>query len=322
MKFKLVSRTLWAVLAGLFLVSCSLFPQAEPDNSLKMALIPVLDVLPFYVAQEQGYFEAEGLEVELLPIKSAQERDALLQAGEADGALTDLQGVAVFDREESQLKVVAKARKAYPEAPLFRIVAGPGIEINGPDDMAGVPVGISQNTVIEYLTERLLEAWGLPLDQLSIEEVSAIPVRFELLMEGQLPAATLPDPLASAAIAAGGSLVVDDSQFSQVSPFSQSVLAFNTGAIESKPDTIRAFLRAWNKAVAGINADPNAYRRVLIENTRVPPNVQDTYTIPPFPSGEITSEAEWQDVVDWALDKELLDEPVPYEWAIETSFVE
>jgi NitT/TauT family transport system substrate-binding protein len=287
-----------------------------------MALIPVLDVLPFYVAQEKGYFEAEGLEVELLPIKSAQERDALLQAGEADGALTDLQGVAVFNREESQLKVVAKARKAYPEAPLFRIVAGPGVEVNGPDDMAGVPVGISQNTVIEYLTERLLETWGLPLDQLAIEEVSAIPVRFELLMEGQLPAATLPDPLASAAIAAGGSLVVDDSQFDQVRPFAQSVLAFNTTAIERKPDTIRAFLRAWNKAVADINADPNAFRRVLIENTRVPPNVQDTYNIPPFPSGEITSQAEWQDVVEWALEKELLDEPVPYERAIDPTFEE
>ena len=61
MKFKFMSRILWAVLAGLFLVSCSLSPQAEEDNTLKMALIPVLDVLPFYVAQEQGYFDAEGI---------------------------------------------------------------------------------------------------------------------------------------------------------------------------------------------------------------------------------------------------------------------
>ncbi len=319
MKLDLVLRTLWAAFAGLFLFSCSLTPQSEQDKSLKMALIPVLDILPFYIAQDKGYFEAEGIEVELVPIKSAQERDALLQAGEADGALTDLQGVAIFDREESQLKVVAKSRKAYPDAPLFRIIAGPGVEINDPADMAGLPVGISQNTIIEYLTDRLLEAWGLPAEQIAIEEVSAIPVRFELLMAGQIPTAMLPDPLGQAAIAAGGSLVVDDTQFSQ---FSQSVLAFRTDTLVSKPDTVRAFLRAWNKAVSDLNADPNAFRSVLIENTRVPPNVQESYNIPPFPSGEITSEAEWNDVVEWALEKGLLDEAVPYERAVDRSFVE
>ena len=81
------------------------------------------------------------IQVELVPVKSAQERDALIQAAEIDGALSDLQGVAIFNRETPQLKVVAKARKAYADAPHFRIVAAPGFEVNGPEDMAGVPVG-------------------------------------------------------------------------------------------------------------------------------------------------------------------------------------
>lgn len=318
MKFKHTLHIILAAVTGLLLAACSLGPQPTQDTTLKMALLPILDVLPFYIAQDKGYFEAEGIQVELVPIKSAQERDALLQAGEADGALTDLQGVAIFNRESAQLKVVAKARKAYPNAPLFRVIAAPGFTVNGPEDMAGVPVGISQNTIIEYMTDRLLTAWGLPEDQIAIEEVSAIPVRFELLMEGQLKAATLPDPLGQAAIAGGGTLVVDDASFTK---FSQSVLAFRTGVLESKPDTVRAFLRAWNKAVADLNQDPNAYRGVLIENTRVPPNIQDTYNIPPFPSGEITSPDEWQDVVDWAQNKGLLDAPVPYDQAVDPGFI-
>jgi len=319
MKIKTMFGVLLIVVLGATLGGCSLGLQASQDTSLKVGLLPIIDVLPFYVAQNKGYFEDEGLQVELVPVKSAQERDALIQAGEVDGALTDLQGVALFDREESLLKTVIKARKAYPDFPHFRVVAAPGFEVNSPADLAGVPIGISQNTIIEYLTDRLVTAWGLPADQIAIEEVSAIPVRFELLMEGQLKAALLPDPLAQAAIAAGGSLIVDDTQFTQ---YSQSVLAFTAASLEAKPDTVRAFLRAWNKAVEDINQDPNAYRDVLIETTRVPPNIQGTYNVPKFPKNEITTEAEWNDVVDWALEKGLLDEPVPYDRAVDSSFLQ
>lgn len=312
-------RYLVVAMLVVVLASCAVGPQSTEDKTLKMGLLPILDVLPFYVAQNKGYFEAEGLQVELVPVKSAQERDALIQAGEIDGALTDLQGVAIFDREAPELKVVIKARKAYPDSPHFRIVAAPGFEVTKPADLANVPVGISHNTTIEYLNDRLLTAWGLPADQIAGEEVSAIPVRFELLMEGQLKAALLPDPMGQAAIASGATLIVDDTQFPQ---YSQSVLAFKTDSLEQKPETIRAFLRAWNKAVADINQDPNAYRDVLIEKTRVPPNIQGTYNVPHFPAGEITSEVEWNDVIDWAISKELLEETVPYDRAVDPSFIQ
>ena len=319
MLFKNFVRFLLVVAFTLPVASCGLGAQPAEDRTLEIGLLPILDVLPFYIAQDKGYFEAEDIQVELVPVKSAQERDALLQAGETDGALTDLQGVAIFNRETPQLKVVAKARKAYADAPHFRIVAAPGFDVTGPADMAGVPVGISQNTIIEYLNERLLTAWGLPVEQIAIEEVSAIPVRYELLMEGQLKAALLPDPMGQAAIAAGANLVVDDAQFPD---FSQSVLVFRTDTLERKPETVRAFLRAWNKAVADLNQEPNTYRDLLIEKTRVPPNIQGSYNVPRFPEGEITSEAEWNDVVDWAQGKGLLDEPVPYDRAVDSSFLE
>jgi NitT/TauT family transport system substrate-binding protein len=243
----------------------------------------------------------------------------LIQAGEIDGALTDLQGVALFNQETPQLKVISIARRAYPDYPHFRIVAARGFEVNGPEDLANVPIGISQNTIIEYLADRLLAEWGLPADQMAIEEVSAIPVRFEMLMEGQLKAALLPEPLGEAALAAGATLVVDDTQFPQ---YSQSVLAFTTGSLDNKPNTVRAFIHAWNKAVTDINKDPNAYRNVLVENTRVPPSIQGTYNVPQYPAGEITTEAEWNDVVAWAQEKGLVDGPVSYEESVDKSFLE
>lgn len=319
MKLKPLLRYLLMVTVIFSVAACAVALQPDADKKLKLGLIPVLDVLPFYVAQDQGYFAAENIQVELVPIKSAQERDALMQAGEIDGMLADLISSALLNRETIQVKVIAKARKSYPDAPQFRLLAAPGVTVTGPADLAGVPIGISQNTVIQYITDRMVGAWGLPADQITIEEVSAIPTRFEMLVAGQLEAALLPDPLASAAIAAGATSIVDDAEYPQ---FAQSVLSFSRAAVENKPETVKAFLRAWNKAVDDINQNPDKFRDVLIEQTRVPESVQGTYQMPPFPKNEITSAAEWEDVVLWLQDKGLLEQPVPYAEAVDKSFIE
>jgi len=311
-------RVLFVVLVALLTASLAGCGTEEP-TTLKMALLPIVDVLPMYVAEQNGYFEAQDIQVELVPVKSAQERDALIQAGEVDGMLTDVPGVGLFNQETVQVKIVATARRAYPGSPLFRLLAAPGSQIDAAIDLAGVKIGISQNTVIEYITDRMLEKSGLGTDQIAIEEIKDIPVRFEQLMNGQLQAATLPDPLASGAIVAGARLVVDDSQFMG---YSQSVLAFNLQALEVKPQIVGKFLAAWNKAVADLNSDPEAYRDLLIEKGRVPESVQDSYAMPPFPEGEITSPDQWADVVAWLLDKGLIEREIPYDEAVDTSFVQ
>jgi NitT/TauT family transport system substrate-binding protein len=303
---------------GLLLSACTSADDQE-DTTLKIALLPIVDTLPFYVAEQNGYFADERIQVELLPVKSPTERDALMQANEVDGMLTDLPGVGVFNRDEPQVKIISLARKAYANAPLFRVLAAPNSEIQDVADLSGVKIGISQNTVIEYITDRMLQQSGLDASQIAIEEITAIPVRFEQLMAGQIPAATLPDPLAQGAVAAGAKLIVDDSQFTD---FSQSVLVFSTSAIESKRSTLEKFMAAWRRAVADLNNDPGAYGDLLIEKGRVPESIQGSFNMPPFPDNEITSESQWSDVVVWLLEKDLVSRDIPYDEAVDPSFLE
>jgi NitT/TauT family transport system substrate-binding protein len=311
-------KLIFLVVLSIVLIAAVSGCQKEEDTTLKMAVIPVLDTLPFYVAEQLNYFADEGIQVELVPAKSGQERDALLQAGEVDGMLTDVPGVGIFNRDKVRVKIVAMARKAYPDSPLFRLLAAPGTDYASPADLANVKIGISQNTVIEYITDRMLEGSGLTIDEIVIEEISAIPVRFEQLMTGGVAAATLPDPLAQGAIAAGATLVVDDSQFTD---YSHSVLVLGQEVLEDRPETVRRFLSAWDKAAAELNAHPDLYSDLMIEKGRVPESIQGTYTMPTFPRGEITSESQWADIVDWLLAKGLVDGEIPYEDAVDDSFL-
>ncbi len=288
------------------------------DAKLKLALIPVLDVIPIYVALQNGYFEKQGIQVETVPVKSPQERDVLLQTGQVDGVLTDLQGVGLLNKDAPKVKAVYTSRRPFPNAPLFRILASPKSDISKPADLKGVEIGISNNTIIEYLTDRILTAQGLAPADIKKLEVGAITVRFEQLMNGNLKAAVLPDPLAQGAIAGGAKLVADDTKYQNLS---QSVLVFQDAALKSKPEVVRKFLTAWEQAVREVNANPEKYRAVLMEQGRVPQSIQQSYKMPPFPESGIPSESEVADVTAWLKAKGLVNRDIPYLDMVDPSFL-
>lgn len=292
--------------------------QGAPVEFLRIGLLPILDVIPVHIAQQNGYFDQVGLKVELIAVKSAQERDTLMQTGQIDGEINDLLSAALLNQGKLRVKVVQVARMAYPDSPQFRILAAPGSSISTPADLAGVEIGISQNSVIEYITYRMLEQAGLAPDQIAIQEVTAIPVRFELLVNGKIPAATLPDPLASGAIAAGAIPVIDDVS---VADKSISVLSFSSDALQTKPEAVRRFLQAWEMAVQEVNANPDKYNDLLLKEGRVPESIQGSFKMPPFPEATIPSAEQVADVIAWALDKGLIQNAISYEQMVDAGFL-
>jgi NitT/TauT family transport system substrate-binding protein len=301
------------ILSMLMLALTACVPGVGPeDTHLKVALIPVLDVLPVFVAEQNGYFKEQGITVEGVPVKSPQERDVLMQTGQVDGVLTDLPSTALLNKDGQKVKAIYTARRPYPNAPLFRILASPKSNIQSPADVKGVPVAVSQNTTIEYITDRLLAASGLAPSDIQVQEVTAIPMRFEQLMNGNLQVATLPDPMAQGALAGGARLVVDDTKFPNLS---QSVLTFRNESLRAKPNTVKKFLMAWEKAVEELNAHPDKYKDLMIDKGRVPESIKGTYKMPPFPPSGIPSAAETDDVVKWMREKGLISRDMPYqEW--------
>ena len=293
--------------------------KAQAANSLKVALLPILDTLPFHAAQAKGYFDRYGVSVKAVPVGSGLERDQLMQAGAIDGMLNEMATTANFNREHIQVQIILSARKAYPHYPLFRILSSPGSGLSSAADLKGIPIGVSKNTIIEYVTDRLLAANGLTPDQITKKSVPVIPERYQLLLQGQVRAATLPDPLAKSALEAGAGAVIDDAAHPQ---YSVSVLSFSIQALKNKADAVRQFIKAWNQAVQDINEDPNAYRRFLLQKIRVPKNIQQTYRIPPFPLREVPRAEQWADVMNWMVSKGLLKAPLSYKESITTQYLQ
>jgi len=292
--------------------------RAIESRPLEIALLPILDALPFYVAEKNGYFRENQVAVRAIPVGSGLERDQLMQAGEIDGMLNEMISAANFNRDKIQVIIIATARKAYPGFPLFRILAAPGSSIDSVDKLTGQSIGISRNTIIEYVTDRLLAMENIHGHDVKMKSIPVIPERYQLLMQGRIQAATLPDPLAKSAMVAGAGLILDDSMHTR---YSVSVLTFRLQTLERRPKAVRAFLRAWDRAAADISADPESYRSLLLEKIRVPRNVQATFRIPRYPRGEVPDKAQWLDVIDWMIARNLIKATLAYEASVSRDFL-
>lgn len=316
-------QTRLALLGLVLWMSAACVAPVQPTGtaaaqSLAVALLPTTDVVPFYVAQEIGAFTANGLEAKAVPVSSAAERDTVIQTGAADCEMTDVQGVVLTNARQAQpLRIIATARQADADQPLFFLLSAPESGIATPADLAGANIGTSENTVIDYWFDRVLAAAGVDLANVTRTNVPQLPVRLELLLNKQLDAAILPDPLASLAQLQGATLVVDDTILPEAA---LSVLVCRADVIAERPAAVAAFLAGWDQAVEAINADPAAYSDILIETARVPEPLQGQYTLPTFPVKQIPSEAQVQDVVDWAVAKGLIDAAPAIDQLIDPTF--
>lgn len=286
--------------------------------SLRLALLPIPDVLPVYVALEKGYFKELGVTVEPLSVGSAIERDQLMQAGQVDGMINEISGAANFNRDKTQVKIISVARSPIGDNPLFRILAAPGSGITTVAGLAGVPIGISKNTVIEYISTRLLTSGGLTAKEIEYKSIPVLPERLQLLLQGQVKAVTLPDPLGAAAIKAGAVEVINDTDRRDVSA---SVITFSKDALENKTDMVKNFMIAWTRAAEDLNEDPAAYEQLMLKKIRVPKNIQGEFTIPPMPIKALPTKAQWDDVMAWMVDRKLLTAPLAYEESVSSDFL-
>ncbi|WP_299081089.1 ABC transporter substrate-binding protein [uncultured Ruegeria sp.] len=137
---------------------------------------------PIIVAQENGYFAEQGLEVEIVPPADPSAPPRLVAAGQADLAVSYQPQLHLQIHEGLPLKRVGTL-VATPLNCLLVLEDGP---IKSPADLKGKKIGFSVAGVEEAVLSTVLGKYGVKLD-----EVELINVNFSLspsLMTGQVDA--------------------------------------------------------------------------------------------------------------------------------------
>ena len=211
----------------------------------------------------------------------------------------------------TDLSIVATNYISGDKAHMFAVMASKQSGITSMEELAGVDIAISNNTVIDYVTETLLLRGGLAPEEIKVLDMKNIGLRMQMLLSGEMDASTIVEPLVTAAAGAGAVIIATDSGMS----VSQTTLAFRQDWLdgEGNGDAATRFLGAVNRANVFIAENPEKAREILIDNVRMPESLQQEFPLPVFPASmDVPTEETITEVVNWMLGRELFERNLTY----------
>lgn len=271
---------------------------------ITIGLMPDTDSLPFIIAKEKGYFAEEGIEVNIQQYKSAMDRDSALQSGNLDGAVSDMLAVAFAKAGGFDVKVTSFTDGSY------KLIASKDAGINNVKALAGKDVAVSRNTIIEYVTDQILAKEGMDSESINKVIIPQIPTRLEMLQNGKLAAATLPEPMASIAVSNGCRYVTGSDELG-INP---GVIMFTAKTVDNKTAEIAAMYRAYNKAVDYLNnTSRDEYIDLVVEKGGFPPAAKEALKLPEYHKAALPKESDVTDCIKWLNNKGLVKEHFSYQ---------
>lgn len=306
---KLVKSVIVITLLFSFLTSISGHAStSEKLPSIQFGTIPVLQSLPLFVAAEKGFFKEQGLNVEIILFNSAMEKDIALSSGRIVGYFGDLMTPMVLQANHTGVRITAINFNTTHEQRMFAILASPQSANKGLEEIAKSGIATGTNAIPEYLVERLLQQRKISRDKINFIDVKNIPIRLQMLLSNQVPAALLPEPLASLAETKGAKSLLDD----KGRGLSATVLAFSERFIKSNPQAIKAFQAAVDKASDYINKNPKEVRAIMNRECKIPEPLKDAFPIPNFPKLATPSQKQVMDVYGWLHEKQIITRNMSY----------
>jgi len=285
-------------ISSMSLIGCSKEkPAAVPAKTITIGVMPDVESIPFIIAEKNGYFTKEGVRVKIVPFKSAKDRDSALQSGQLDGVITDILAVVFANEGGLNLKICSKNDGN------IELMAGKDSGINSVADLKGKNIGLSTNTIMEYSTDKMLEAGQIKPDDVKKAAIPQLPTRLEMLQGAKVDAAILPEPLAGLAVKNGAKVLNSTDNMSNKA----GAIAFTGKSLQESPAEIKAVFRAYNDAVEYLQKEPLAnYVDFIIQAQGFPAEIKDSFKLPQYAKAELPSEKIFNDVVKWLKDKNLI----------------
>ncbi len=297
-----MKRTIAIALLLILATTTAAFPgSARAADKIVFGVLPVMQALPLFVAQEKGLFADEGVEVELIPFRSGLEKDAAMAARQTQGYFGDMLTSIILGANQMPVSMVATIFNTTGDQRMFAVLAAPGTGKPSLTDLARKGIAGSSNTVIEYVTAKLLEK-ETPGADLNMIETKNILARMPMLLQGQVAGAVLPEPLVTLVEGKGATVVADDRGLG-ITP---TTLLFTRDLIEKNTDAVRAFLRSVSRASALINQDQEMARPIMIKYARIPEPLQQSIAIPLFIPPAVPDKDLVMDVYNWLNEKGVL----------------
>ena len=269
-----------------------------------------------YVAIDKGYYEEEGLKVNIRFPSNANDAISLVAAGQAEIGLYYQQDVIIARANQD---VPVKSIGAVVQGPLNIVLSLAEKNITSPTDLVGKTIGYAGTELSEALIRSIMENVGA-----DSSDVTMIDVGFDLMSSmttGNVDATIgcLVNHEVPQMEEEGFAVNYFDLDDYGVPTYYEGVFLASDTMIEEESDVLSAFLRASAKGFADMQADPEGALVTLLanqneENFPLSETVEREsmgVLLPMMETGDAPflsqSDQCWQENTDWLLEQGLIE---------------
>ena len=294
-------------------LSCNRAEDSRTRDKVRMNLNPSMGYAPFMVAQEEGYFTQEGIDVEFVRIDANSalmsmtkgELDVLsgpVRSGIFNLMLRDVPLQVVADKGHSEPGPCTHEAFAAPVEIADRIAARGG-DVRG-ERFALLRGGITEHLVEELLTRRHAKLSDVELVQLPPGDyVTSVNRRIDAIRYVQ-------EPNLTNFVSKGFMKIVATAE--EVSPGHQhGVVMYGKRLLTDDRDLGVRFMRAYLRGVRSYNEGKTERNIAAIsKHTKLPADlIRSACWLPVANDGRVRPEA-MQPLLDWALQRDYLEGPI------------
>ena len=268
-----------------------------------------------YVASEKGYFEEEGLKLNIQFPSNANDALSLVAAGQANIGLYYQQDVILARANQN---VPVKSIGAVVQSPLNIVLSLKEKNILTPEDLVGKKIGYASTELSEAVVKSMLKYVGA-----SYDNVEMVDVGFDLMSS-----MTTGNVDATIGCLVNHEVPQMEEEGFEVNYFSpdefgvptyyEAIFIVNDKTAGEEKEMIAGFLRAAQRGFDDMAKDPAAALSILLENQNaenfpLSKTVEEKsleMLLPCMQDDNIKfltqTEQMWQDNIDWLLGEELI----------------
>ena len=271
----------FARLAGAALIGAVTLAGAVPaqaQETIRFAFIKATTLIPFFYANEKGYFAEQGLTVEMIPVQGGPAVAAAIGGGSADIGYAAITPVAIA-REQGQPYrfFIGLEQEQLPDLLWGKMIASEqsGVktlaDLKGKNVLVGAPGGLCELAAREWVAKAGLQ-WS------DVNPLFVPPPQMQAALEvGNADAACIFEPFFTAAMNSAAKPVVLASGYlaDEKRPYNVDGIFADENWIKANGDKIAKFKVAVQKAWKELANDRDLLVGILDKEFRFPPELFD-----------------------------------------------
>src|ERR1700749_2444056 len=216
---------------------------AHANEPLRLGLLHTLSPAPFYIAQERGYFNQEGIDLSFRFFEAAQPIAAAAVSKDIDVGVTALTGGFFNLAEKGTLKVIGGALHEQPNYQGSAILVSDKAYDSGLtslDKLPGHSFAITQyGSSFHYMAGRIAEAKGFDLKSITLRPVQQIANMLAAVSTNQVDATIAIASMAKPLAAKGQAHIL--AWAGDIMPYQITAVFTTPAMIANHPDLLKHF---------------------------------------------------------------------------------